>query len=440
MPDPNALVGPEDRRIAALAVDPWDAAAHFESGGTSLRVANERGFDSVFDLAGAAAAGLDRGQLAASRAARTPRPPVSLVAAVLRTLIMLATVATCVTSLPRDADEITVFAIAAAGWLSGQAVNSGVWYAWGVGRKPDGLRTGLVTACVVGVLATVATVVTGQWDLLIWVGFGVATPLLVLTANLWLLTLALGLVGAACVVSYFARLGYPWAPPWTSSLGAPLAVAATAGAVVLGLALTAWKIRREGASRQRGALIAIAIALLQTVFQLAILLQIFLGIGAGAFGSVALAGLASGALADPLYTLQQAWTRHVVTRSSSWRLGRMRIGLAAVVVTALIIAIAGVVVWVALSDPYKIYLNEPSVIVAAMVASAVIAATNVLLRTGSPISAMAFAAFAEILVIVTSRFPVDEPAGFWALVVVCSVVSLFALVSAGRRFAHPSTW
>ena len=178
----------------------------------------------------------------------------------------------------------------------------------------------------------------------------------------------------------------------------------------------------------------------QTVFQLAILLQIFLGIGAGAFGSVALAGLASGALADPLYTLQQAWTRHVVTRSSSWRLGRMRIGLAAVVVTALIIAIAGVVVWVALSDPYKIYLNEPSVIVAAMVASAVIAATNVLLRTGSPISAMAFAAFAEILVIVTSRFPVDEPAGFWALVVVCSVVSLFALVSAGRRFAHPSTW
>ena len=93
-----------------------------------------------------------------------------------------------------------------------------------------------------------------------------------------------------------------------------------------------------------------------------------------------------------------------------------------------------------LADPYRITLNEPAMVAAALLCSAVISVTNILLRTGSPFAAMLFAAMAEILVVITTFVPADEPVGFWLMAVMAAIILAMAFPIAAVRFGHPSTW
>ena len=428
------------RRVATSGIDVWDVTAQLESRGVSQRVAEAQGHGSVFDLAERVIGAVPGADLNAARERHPRRSQASVRAAIERTLVMVAGIIICATSLPRAADEIAVFMMAAGGWLAGQTVSAATWHAWGAGTRRDGLAAGGAVGLGVLVLGLAGTAASGWWEALIWIGIGISTPLLLLLCNGAAVVLAGALVSVVCLGSWFARNNYDGAPTALAAWGLPSAVVATVVAVVLSLGLVVAHGRGRRVRYVDGTPVAVAVALLQTLFQLTILLQIFLGVGAGAFGAVALAVVAGGVLTDPLLTIQMAWAHSVAQTSASWQAGRVRIGVVAAIMVLIILATSAATVVVVLLDPYRITLNQPAIVAAALLCSAVISATNILLRTGSSVGAMLFAALAELLVVVTMFFPSDEPIGFVVMAVMAAVVIALALYLACVRFGHPSTW
>lgn len=437
---PQASAGVAHDRIAAVGIDLWDVTAQLESRGFSERVATEQGYSSVFDAAEKTISAVpDHDQEAARKRIEHPTR-ASVPAAIGRTAVMIGGVVICATSIPHGAAEISVFSMAAGGWLFGQAVSAATWHSWGGGNKRDGIAAGAALAVVLLLVGVAAAAAAGIPEALIWVGIGVATPLLLLLAN-GLVTALVGL-GAAllCGVSWLALNQYGGVPESWASWGLPVAVTVTTAAVAAAAVLVAVQLRGKRPRYVAGTGRAVAVAVLQTFFQLAILLQIFLSIGAGPFGAVAVAVVVGGILTDPLLTVQMAWARIVSQRSSSWHSGRFRIGVVAVGIVVIILAISGWTAGTLLADPYRITLNEPVVIAAVLLCSAVVAATNILLRTGSAFAAMLFAAMAGVLVGTTTLAQGHATIEFVLMATATAAVSGLALYLAAVRFGHPSTW
>lgn len=427
-------------RTAVAGLDVWDTAAHLESRGISRRVAEERGFGSVFALARHLIDAVPHHARRPARGTHTHRPAPSVLAAILRAIVMLCGVVVCVSSVPRGTGEVTMFAIAAAGWLAGQAVSSSVWFAWGESTRPDALRTGLAVGAAVLLAGLAWVLLRGDWALLVWLGWGASMPILLTAMPAAVLAAGTAVAAAVCGGALAAANGYPGAPVALGPWGMPVAVASTTLAIALAAALVLREARGRPSRYVRGTALAVGVAVVQTGAQLSILLMIFVGVGRGAFGAIALAALAAGVLADPLFTIGQVWTRRVVESAASWSAGRFRIGLVAVVLVALLLLASAAVAWWYLSDPYHIYLNAPWIIAAAVLIGAVIAATNVLLRTGSAVGAMVFALVAQLVMAPTSFVPGDEAAGFWVMCAATVLVTALALWQAAQRFARPSTW
>lgn len=437
---PQASADLAPSRVAAGGIDVWDVTAQLESRGFSERVAREQGFGSVFEAAERLIDEVPAPDQDAARA-RIERPGrASLPAAIGRTAVMIGGVVVCATSIPSTAPELTVFLMAAGGWLFGQAVSAATWHAWGGGHQRDGIAAGGASAAVLLLVGVIATAVVGLPEALIWVGIAVATPLLLLLGN-GRVTALVGLGAAAvCGLSWLARNQYAGIPAAFASWGLPVAVAVTTVAVVAAFVLV-WRHLRGSRPRYvAGTTRAVLVSVLQTLFQLAILLQIFLNVGAGPFGAVAVAVVTGGILTDPLLTIQMAWARGVSQRSTSWHRGRLRIGVVAVGMVAIILAASAWTAVALLSDPYRVTLNEPTVIAAVLLSAAVVAATNTLLRTGSGFAAMLFAAVAAVLIGATTVTQADETLGFGFMLVATVIVSGLAVYLAAFRFGHPSTW
>ncbi|WP_026927496.1 hypothetical protein [Granulicoccus phenolivorans] len=427
------------QQVAASGTDIYEVTARLESSGVSRGVAAAHGYESVFDFAHTITEQVPAEEMQASRQRHSGRNRVSLRASLIRMVVMLCGVILCATSLPQ-ASEMAVFLMAASGWIVGQAVSASAWYAWGAGRRRDGMAAAGVVGLVLLVVSAIAAAVSGLPGLLVWVGVGAATPILLLLANGAVLVVAGVATAAICGISWFARNHYAWAPSALAPVGIPLAYAITAVAVLVAAVLLVREVRGARPRYVRGGARALIVALLQVLFQLVVLLQIFLGVGASEFGAVALAVMAAGALTDPLLTVQAMWTHRVSQRSDSWRRGRFQIGLLGVVIVVIVLVITAAAVLIVLSDPYRITLNEPAIVAAAVLCSAVICGTNILLRTGSRLSAMLFAALAELLVAITLFFPADEPSGFYAMAAMAALISLLALLVAAARFGHPTAW
>lgn len=427
------------RRTAASGTDIFEVTARLESSGVSRAVARAQGHDSVFDYAERLIEAVPDAEAQPARARREARNRASVRASLVRAAVMVFGVVVCATSLP-PAPEMAIFLMAASGWVAGQAVSAAAWYAWGAGRRRDGMAAAGIVGGALLVIGAVAAAVSGLPELMIWIGIGVATPVLLLLASGVLLVLVGAVAAALCLVSLFARNHYEWAPAALGPVGTPLAFGVAILAVVVALILLIRENRGGRARYIRGAATAVGVALLQTLFQLTVLLQIFLGVGAGEFGAVALAVMAAGALSDPLFTLQMAWAHKVAQRSASWGRGRFAIGIVAVCTVVIVLGVTAFAVILTLADPYRITLNAPAIVAAAVLCSAVICATNILLRTGSRIGAMLFAALSELLVAVTLLFPADEPSGFYAMAIMAAVLTVLAFLIAATRFGHPSTW
>lgn len=421
----------------ARSVDVWDAAAHLESNGVSTAVARQQGFTSVFDFARKAT-----GQVEPDRSLGAPetRQQLSMVAAFQRSLMMLGGVIICVTTLPTGAQEGIVFAIAAAGWLAGQLVSAAVWFAWSHGRLSDGVRAAAVSGSLVLFAGIIGAVASQQWTLLVWVGLAIAIPVLQLMVAGWRLTLAV--VGGAAVsgLAWLSAESIWWPQPSAEQVG----LAASAIATVLSVGGAALLVVRELRSVETrdfpGTNRAIMVAGTQTAAQLAMLLVIFYQVGPDAFGSIAVAGLAAGVLADPLFVAARVWSRQVSRRSTSWHLGRLLIGVVGIIVVAVMVWASLQVTFLLLARPFMIFLNAEAILLAAMLVGALIAVTNVMLRTGSATGAMVTAILTALATAATVLVPVDAPIFNTMLAVLLVVVLVtFSYVTA-ERLSRPASW
>lgn len=417
------------------SVDLWDATAHLESSGFSTAVARRNNVPNVFELARRmmALVTTDTSPGAAEAAKRT-----SVRAAVLRSLVMVGGVIICVSTLPA-ASEMTVFAIAASGWLAGQAVSAVTWYAWARGDRADGARAAAIAGGAMMLAGGLAALVVGEWTLLIWVGWAAAIPTLQVLVPGWRLTILVLLGATVCALAWLSARGIWWPQPDARTYGLAIAGALTVAALVSAYWRADRELSKSAAVGHSGTGLAMAVALVQTLAQLGLLLVLFRVVGAGAFGAVAVAGLAAGVLADPLFAAARRWSEHVVRSSTGWVAGRVKIAFAGVIAVVLMLVASAETAKLVLSDPYRIYLNEPTILMATVLTGAVIAATNVLLRTGAAVSAMVVAV---VMAAVTAVLLVllDASAHPMALFALMSGASLFAAYVAAERLSHPRAW
>lgn len=425
--DTLVLAPPTGLPSADAAVDRWDAAAHLETAGFSAAAARRAGFADTFDLAGSILA-------AANPTARAglPSRPAHFFAAVARSLLMLAGVAVCVSTIPQSTSEVHVFAIAALAWLSGQVVSAATWHSWGRGSRADGAaagRSAVWTMLVIGVLVALPM---GEPTALIWIMWTASLPILIILRPGPVVTfLALG-VAAACWAS---RQFWGYGPTVV------IALITTSAALAAALVLT-HRIARERSSQDRpGHLRSVIVATVQTIGQLGTLLAVVLLIGPGAFGGVAVAGLFAALLADPVFELANRAARWLAAHSSHWFSGRLAMHAVGALTVTAVVALA---LWISdwfLDDPYVVYADLSLALACGALVGALTAAIAILLRSGRALTAMVLAlATAAVVGIAAAITAADYHQGPVLFPLLAAAVSVVAALLAGRCLADPRTW
>lgn len=423
---------PDPDQAARIGVDLWDVTAHLEASGFSDSAARANGHRSAADWARRLIAGQD--DLASvRRPGRSGSQWRLFGAACGRALIMLAGVTVCVSTMPRQSTEVAVFMIAAVGWLTAQVVSAALWHGLGLGARGAAVRGALVVAGLMLLVGLATWGLLGEPTVLIWVFWAFSAQLLVTLRPGWVLVSWTTAVGVAALFAW--RLGEYWHA---------LAVAGTATAVATFAALWAARAAVRGTSARLapGTTRSVIVALVQTLAQLALLLVVFLRVGPAAFAAVALAGLAAGVLADPLFALARMGGRWIGERLTSWTPARIIVAAFGPPLVAALCAFAIVVALAVLADPYRVHLDEPLVLTAAVVTTAIIAAINALLRTGSAVGAMMFTVAASVLAgaALLVRVPTEDPwqsTPFTVTTVVLIVVATFVVA---QRLSRPQAW
>lgn len=424
---------PAPEQAARIGVDLWDTAAHLEASGFSDRVARAAGHASTANWARVLLRDADvREPLPRQHAARRAGDSV-LGAALSRALIMAAGVIVCVSTRPRGATELTVFTVAAIGWLTAQVVSATIWHGLDLGSVGGAARGAICSAALMLLAGAVTWVLLREPTALIWVAWAAAIQVLVILRPGRVLTLSGGAAGLLSLLAW--QFG-------TRSQALAVAIVATLLAVAGAIWVLWVTLRGSRSSVLAGVNRAMLVAVGQTAAQLGLLLVIFSRVGPGAFATVALAGLAVGVLADPLFALTRLVSTWAGRRFTAWL--PCRLVVAAVgppLVVVLCVAAMAVTQWT-LADPYGVYLDAPIALTAAAVLAAIMAAINALLRTGSALGAMVFTVLASGLagLALVVRVPGDEA---WQstpfLLATLAVVGVATLV-VSRRLSRPQTW
>ena len=429
---PSALTGPTRPEDAAtIGVDLWDVQAHLEASGYSDGAARSAGHASAAAWARELVSA--RTATGVAEAPGNPGEARHLSQALQRALIMLAGVVICASTMPDTSRETVVFAVAAAGWITGQMVSAAIWHGLGRGSRSDAVRFAGVTAALMLVIGIAAAVVLAEATVLIWVGWACAAPLL--------MTLRPGPVLVAGVLIGGVACGLTWRYGSHSAVVALASVATVALVTWAAMAARA-TVKHHPARRPKGAVPAVTVSLVQTVAQLAFLMAVFVRIGPGAFAAVAIAGLAAGVLSDPLFALTRLWGGWISHRMTSWRPGRWVTAAAGPLVVGALCVVAVLVTRWVLQDPYRVFLDEDVAVLAAIVAASTTAAINALLRTGAAVGAMACALVISVAGILALGYRLGFEDAWQStpfLLVTIAAVGLAGLVTS-HRLSLPSAW
>lgn len=422
---------PNPADAVAIGVDLWDVTAHLEASGFSDSAARAAGHAS----AAAWAQHLISGQI--TPGPRSPAHPSArsqlLWAALGRSVVMLAGVVICASSMPRRSLEVVLFAVAAGGWLTGQMVSAALWHGLGRGSRDDAVRGAMLTAGVMVLLGVATWVTLREPTVMIWVVWACSTPFLLTLRPGPSLVAWIGAAGLLCGMAW--RFGEQWQV-------LTLAAGATALLSVVAASAGAAAMRNSGHRIVPGTVGAVLMALTRTLAHLTLLLMIFIRIGPGAFAAVAIGGLAAGVLADPVFALSRIWGRWVSERFTTWMPGRT---LAGAIGPPLLALLCMATLWVAmqvLDDPYQVYLDEPLALAGAVATAAIIAASNALLRTGSAAGAMLYTVVvcAMASLATTLRLPAEEAWESGPLMTVTGVMVAVAAVIVTQRQSRPQAW
>ncbi|MEA5154279.1 hypothetical protein [Raineyella sp.] len=421
---------PED--AARIGVDLWDVTARLEASGFSDAAARAAGHSSASEWARELIADRARSGPLDRQTRVEPRGHL-LTAALGRAIVMLAGVVICASTMPRRSTEVVVFAVAAIGWMTAQVVSAALWHGLGRGSRGEAVRGAMVVAGLMVLVGVGMWIAVGQPTVLIWVLWASSAPLLVTLRPGWSLVAWTGLAGGLCALAWL--FGEAWQT--LAVAGAATTLAAVSAGSVAGAAM---RDARPGIVR--GTTAAVVMAAIQTAAHLALLLAVFLRVGPGAFAAVALAGLAAGVLADPLFALARMGGGWVGGRFTSWIFGRSLAASAGPPLLATLCAVALGVALVVLADPYRIYLDEPLVLTAAVGTAAIVATINALLRTGSAFGAMFYTVVVCTVGIValTYRLPTEDAWQSAPFELATAAMVTLAAIIVTHRLSRPQAW
>ncbi len=420
----------EPQRLAAQAVDVYDTLAHLEASGLGDAAARKAGHSDAFEHARML---LDEVRRRADRLAdgTPPATRLALGAALRRVVTMLAGVPVCLAATPPGTSDAAYFLAGALGWLAGQTVSAATWHGLGTGQRAAAVAGATRYGAGILLAGVIASAAIGRPSVLAWMVWSMAASVLIIltpTRSLATWAAAAGLVCLAALLS-----------------GAP-AVALSAS--VLAVAVAGWQavavLARDGEQPRlrtaRGAGRAVVLAIAQTLGQLTVLGVLLLSVSGPAFVAVAIAGLVTGASADPLLEVAYARVRGIVANPVSWRAGRRSTGLIGGQAILSIIVAAGLAL---LSSEWIRPSGIPALLGCAAITlvGGLTAGCGLLLRAGSADGAATLAAVAALgtvtayLVCLAGH---TSPAA--ALLAVGLGISLISAALAVSLLSHPSAW
>ncbi len=408
-------------------VDVYDAAAHLEASGFGDSFARRAGVGDSFEharllLAGRPPVGTDVHE--------GPRPQeCSLEPALYRVLVMISGVVICLVTLPPGSPAWLFFLAGAAGWLGGQSVSAATWRGLGTGSRTVAARNARDAIVVAALCGAALALVTGEVAILLWIGWSISAAVLVILSNSRALALAVAV--AAAGVGAAAVMG-----------GHQAGLYAATAAVVVAAARAAAVLAREriAAHRSRGCWASMGWAVIQTAGQLCVLGTILAVVGSTAFAAVAIAGLAAGAVTDPVIELAHQRVRRAVAKPASWARGRRRtatIGILAVIAALTVpalVMLVGLIGFGTVGSPYLVLGGT-------LLVAALTAATGMQLRAGSaPAAARTSVAMAALTagtpyIAAVGLMPIDA-----VLALIAGTAVIAATVTAARVLSRPELW
>lgn len=423
---------PDPEDAARVGVDLWDVTARLEASGFSDSAARAAGHGSASEWARELIAERERSG-ARNRRSRAASSRHLLVAALGRAVVMLAGVVICASTMPRRSTEVVVFAVAAIGWMTAQVVSASLWHGLGRGSRGEAVRGAMLVAGLMVLVGIGTWIAVGQPTVLIWVLWASSAPLLATLRPGPTLVIWTGLAGG------LSALAWVYGKPWQALV---VAAAATTLASVVAGSVAGAAMREARSGIVRGTVGAVSMAAIQTAAHLTLLLAVFLRVGPGAFAAVALAGLAAGVLADPLFALARMEGGWVGGRFTTWVFGRSLAASAGPPLLATLCVVALGIALVVMTDPYRIYLDEPLVLTAAVGTAAIVATINALLRTGSAFGAMLYTVLACTMGVValTYRLPTEDAWQSEPFLLATAVMVALAAIIVTHRLSRPQAW
>lgn len=429
-PAERQRIATDSREVLGQAVDIWDTVAHLEADGRGDALARAHGHRDIFSHTAALIDDLEfRFSGMSARLPLTLRD--NLGAAFRRVVIMVSGAMLCLTAIPAQAGEWTVFWAGAAGWLSGQTVSAAIWHGLSTGRRDAAAKAALVTILSSLALGLVGSLIIGGTSVFLWSAWGAFASAVVILRPSG--RLHWGVLLAAAGALFLQSMHF-------TVLATCLSVVTIASVGVTAASIMLPELLDRSVKAVPGMGRAIGLAVVQTLGQVSVLGILVIVVGPPGFYAVAVAGLIAGAAADPLLEIGYAAVRHVVNNPTSWQQGRVSTALVGVASMTMIV-LAGVVgVAILLHDRNPTPQLWQLSLSAIVLTSALTGGTGTLLRGGSALGA-ALAAVATALGAVTLL-----PTSFFggATVVVLGVLSLvvFLVMSgiAAVRMSHPSSW
>ncbi|MCA1783997.1 MAG: hypothetical protein ABR551_14495 [Gemmatimonadales bacterium] len=399
------------------AVDLFDAAARMESRGHGDASAVRLGFADVFAEAYTLDLPIPVGRDVATHPARGYHD------AWCRAILLGASALMCLSIIPPHGTA-SVFVAASAGWLAAQAASAAIYWGRGIRDAGRGARLALASTFPLLIVGTIVAVVTGWWEVPLWVTWGFAAA----AAHAVPVSLprSISTLAAATGASLLTLVPAPLS-------GVP--------AVVLVLGFGLWSLTRlvplARAGRQPSAVgwKLVNWSVFNALALQAALLSVLLASGIE-FSIVALAGMTAGIVGEPLLESCGHQVRRTAAALVHWRTVRPLVigyGLVCVVAVGMSAAGAGIVV-AGVMHGRAITLPEAA---AAFTIGALSACSGLLMRVGTA-SGAALNSFASASGMwVVAALWILHPVWYGAAML---GIALAAALFAALHLASPGWW
>lgn len=412
------------------AVDSLDLATRLEASGYGDAAARYRGHPDVFAHAESLFLS-SHSQRHANWGRRRDlhRRTHPILDAAQRAVVILGGVGLSLAMTPKSEPVWAFVASGAAAWITGMAVGAATWRGYNAGSSAKAVKAGMPFAALFIVLALLSGGLSGTSTPFWWTLWAVSANLLVILApGLWL-TVSSAVAGASLLVLSGPQPGFAAAGAHVVTM-----VAAIAAVYVMAQHFEPAPEVDLGPVRQ-----AVGWSMLQSGSQVGVFLAAMWALPSHLSIPFAIAGLCSGAIADPGLETARVLSRRAVSSMQEWARGRRYTRWVGAVASISIVAVG----WLTLSLTADFHSSAEVIeaLAATSLVSALTVGTGILLRVGRDRGAALWALAAGLgMAAAVTIGHVDDRTRVAALLVLGLAVLVTAAATVAHTLSQPSTW